>query len=273
MATKILSAEQIRLVDAYTIRHEPVSSEDLMERAATACLKIMLGHIGFLKTVHVFCGPGNNGGDGFVIARLLKQKQFDVHTWLVPFRELSPECVAKKQLVPDCVELTDESELPELTSGVVIIDALLGVGTSRAPKGLLQSVIGLINESGAKVLSVDIPSGLPADSIPDWEPVVRAAYTVTFQYPKLTFFLKETAAFCGEWTVVDIGLDQQESARQQSRYFHLCAAEKLVRRRERFTRLADCREQREDGRGRAQLESCFAQRYRSAHRSCSVRRD
>ncbi len=237
MSQKILSAAQLKYIDAYTIEHEPISSIELMEHAATVCFETFLPYIDFSNPVHVFCGSGNNGGDGFVIARFLSLMHSNVQVWFVPFGEISPECHANKALVPAYTELTSIQFLPEIGEHCTIIDALLGLGTTRSPEGLLKEVIERMNESGAPVLSVDLPSGLPADEIPEWDTLVKASFTVTFQQPKLTFFLKETIPFVGKWECVDIGLDQAEIERTKSRYFHLDASsiEQLIKPRDRFS--------------------------------------
>lgn len=237
MPIKILSAQQIRLVDAATIRNEPVSSLDLMERAAQNCLEAFLPYLYLGQPIHVFCGSGNNGGDGFVIARLLKIMEFDVFTWFVTFSEPTPECAANKARATGVVELVTAADFPDLTAGLTVIDALLGTGTSRAPEGVLKALIEHINASSAQVLSVDIPSGLPADFIPEWETAIAAGFTATFHQPKLTFFLKETAVFAGNWRCIDIGLDQKALDQQNTRYFQLDDAfvTSLVIPRQRFS--------------------------------------
>jgi len=224
-------------MDAYTIEQEPITSLELMERAASVCFDAFLPYINFSEPIHVFCGPGNNGGDGFVIARLLSLMRLDVQVWFVPFGELKPDCHANKLRVPSFTELTSIQFLPAIPETCTIIDALLGVGTTRSPQGLLNEVIERINLSGAVVLSVDLPSGLPADEIPTWSMIVKSSVTVTFQQPKLTLFLKESMPYVGKWECVDIGSDQAEINRIKSRYFQLDAkgVEQLILPRDRFS--------------------------------------
>ena len=237
MTRKILSAQQVKWVDAYTIEHNPVTSLELMEHASRQCVEAFVPYLTLKSPVHVFCGPGNNGGDGLAIARILRKMGYDIQAYCVVFGNPTPECIANKERLSLAIDLKSESDIPVIKSTDIVIDALLGVGTSRRPEGILKSVIERINESKASVLSVDLPSGLPADSIPDHDVIIRATVTATFQQPKLVFFLKETLDYAGEWKTLQIGLNEGEIERQATRYYHIDAAgvEKLVIPRARFS--------------------------------------
>lgn len=238
MSHPVFSAGQIKAVDAATIAGEPVSSLHLMERAARACVEAFRPHLSPLLQhhVHVFCGPGNNGGDGLAIARMLREVGYHVFVYLVPFKALTPEAEANRKLLTDIHTINGPGDLPEIFPGDTVIDALLGIGAGREPDGILKTVIGHINGSGSGVLAVDLPSGLPADSIPTHETIVKANFTATFQFPKLTFFLPETAGYVGRWGVADIGLSGEAIHSQQTQNFHLgCLPEQLLLPRSRFT--------------------------------------
>jgi NAD(P)H-hydrate epimerase len=206
MTTPVLSGQQLREMDAYTITHEPISSLDLMERAAGVCLEAFLPFLDYRKPVYVFCGAGNNGGDGLVIARTLELMRFDVRTYLLPFTTLSTDCATNLTRLNTVEMIRSANDFPEIRKDGVIIDALLGAGASREPSGLLRELIEYINKTPAKTVSVDVPSGLPTDTVPEYETIVKADFTATFQFPKRTFLLPETAVWCGEWKVLDIGL-------------------------------------------------------------------
>lgn len=206
MTTPVLSGEQVREMDTYTISHEPVSSLNLMERAAGVCLEAFLPFLDYRKTIYVFCGAGNNGGDGLAIARTLELMRFDVHTFLLPFTTLSADCAANLARLETVKTIKSEDDFPLIRKDETIIDALLGAGVSREPSGLLAALIKHINKTPAKTLSVDVPSGLPTDTVPAYDTIVNADFTATFQFPKRTFLLPETAGYCGEWKVLNIGL-------------------------------------------------------------------
>ena len=216
---KILSAEQIRLADQFTIENEPISSIDLMERASIAFVSEFEKLVEADKSIVVLSGTGNNGGDGLAIARILISKGYDVSAHLIMFSEaISNDCRLNLGRLDGQVLEVNPSNfcLPEAD---VVIDALLGSGLNRPVSGDLARVIEMINESNSQVISVDIPSGLSADEANLEGAVVKADYTVTFQAPKLSFLIPETGKFVGTWVAVDIGLDQQFIAKQKGNYF------------------------------------------------------
>ncbi len=162
---------------------------------------------------HVVCGTGNNGGDGLAIARLLNRSGYNVSITVVHisgnesddfkanYGRLGP---LKKSLS----EVRKASELPAFPNDCVIIDALFGIGLSRAADGLGANTIERINNSGALVVSIDMPSGLFCDSNPnaDLHKIVHSNHVLTFQNPKLSFFLAECAPVVGKVHVLDIGI-------------------------------------------------------------------
>lgn len=238
MSHPVFSAAQIKAIDAATITGEPVSSIHLMERAARACVEAFRPHLSPLlhHHVHVFCGPGNNGGDGLAIARMLREVGYHVFVYLVPFKSLTPEAETNLQLLDYVQTINSAEDFPAIFPTDTVIDALLGIGAAREPEGILKTLIAHINGSGVRVLAVDLPSGLPADGIPEHETIVKADFTATFQFPKLSFFLPETAAYVGRWGVVDIGLSAEGILEQDTPTFHLgCQPEQLLRPRYRFT--------------------------------------
>jgi NAD(P)H-hydrate epimerase len=222
-ALKILSAAQIREADAYTIAHEPIKSIDLMERAAGKCFDWLYENAPrlFPPTLmeesawlfHVYCGVGNNGGDGLVIARMLQRSGYEVALTVVRFSEkVSPDFEANYAklgpLKKALTEVTDAAQLPPIDPNAVVIDALLGTGLSRPADGLSAQAIDHINASGAVVVSIDVPSGLFCDSHTHTAQItaIRAHHVLTFQSPKLSFFLAEYAPFIGQVHVLPIGL-------------------------------------------------------------------
>lgn len=210
---KILSAAQIKALDAYTIQHEPISSINLMERASNAFVNWFTERIDATRKVCVVCGTGNNGGDGLAIARLLKELNYRVQVWIVrggvneslDFTFNLNRLTDKKIAVH---EITKTVEAAAFESCDVLIDAIFGTGLSRAPEGLYAQVINVMNEASALRVAVDLPSGLQADA-PSTGLIVRADYTISFQLPKLAFLLPQYASVVGEWTTVDIRLNKE----------------------------------------------------------------
>ena len=208
---KILSADQLKELDRYTIEHEPIASSDLIERAAEAFCKIFSENTEQKIPVKVFCGPGNNGADGLAIARLLCIRRYAIEVYVVGEPEsASPDFKLKRKQLRKILpvhEIGQRSQIPDISSQETVIDALFGLGLNRPVGGIHAELISAINKSGARVVAVDIPSGLYCDRLNDPnDAVVCADLTVTFQLPKLTFVLPETGPRVGEFIIVDIGL-------------------------------------------------------------------
>lgn len=235
---QILSGKQQKYLDQFTIEHEPISSVDLMNRAAQVFTDELLQCISSDNSVIVLCGTGNNGGDGFVIFRYLKLVGINARCYLVPFGQMSEDCKVQFDLVNTKIMIwNSENQLPDWDENTVIIDALLGIGSNREPQNELKHAIEWINTTSCAVYSVDMPSGLPADELPSHQCIVRATKTLTFHAPKFTFFLPETAEFAGKWDVLDIGLDQEESKKQTTPYEFIRANDirTLLPKRKRFS--------------------------------------
>ena len=211
---KIFATEKVKELDLYTIQHEPISSIDLVERAATQFMHEFCRRYSKQTRIIIFAGQGNNGADALAIARLLTEESYRVETYLFnPTEHLSPDCEANKRrlLLMDRVEFTEVIEdftPPVLTEHDIVIDGLFGSGLNRPLTGGFAAVVDYINKSDAHVVSIDIPSGLFGEDNRgnDREAIVKANLTLTFEFPKLAFFLAENAPYVGEWKTLEIGL-------------------------------------------------------------------
>ncbi len=212
---KIFSAQQMKMADAATIQSEQISSLELMERAATNVFNLLHNKLqGSPTPIHVFCGVGNNGGDGLVISRLLLEHGYTVKTYVVNFSDNRSEefldnydrlkAISKEWPA----QLKGVEDFPEISKNDIIIDAIFGVGLNRPLVPWVVFLIKHLNFSNCFIVSIDIPSGLYANKPPDdSEGVIIASVTITFQYPKLVFFLPETGIYSRDLEVIDIGLD------------------------------------------------------------------
>ena len=242
---KILTAQQLRAADAYTVENEPIDSIDLMERASEGCVTWLKEKFPSTKQhFTVICGVGNNGGDGLAIARLLKAGGYLVEVVIVRFSENSSEDfqINDKRLIEaeiSAVSVTELVEVPELTLNTIIIDAIFGTGLTRPASGMIKEVIQQINTSKATVVSIDIPSGLFCEdnTANDTEAVVKADFTLTFQSAKLSFLFPENAAYLGEWRVIPIGLNQAFIDEQDSLYEYVIEEDilPLLKNRTKFS--------------------------------------
>ena len=182
-----------------------------MERAATRCVEWIVQHGLHKKSFLIFCGKGNNGGDGLAIARLLLQRGVPVEVHILEFgKKGSPDFQANllrlHELPIDIHFLQSTAQFHDIPKDKVIIDALFGSGLNQPLNGLSAQLAKHINDSGALVLSIDLPSGLFTDRSSVGSPVVHAAHTLSFQVPKMAFLFQENAPFIGAVHVLDIGL-------------------------------------------------------------------
>lgn len=191
--------------DRVTIEEYGVPSLVLMERAALAAVDCLTDGSFCLERVLVVCGSGNNGGDGFAIARLLWERNVAVAVLFAGKEEaLSKDARIQKNICENYgMNIGTNLEAAEYTC---IVDAIFGVGLSREIKGHYKELIEKINTASAEVLAVDIPSGISADNGHVMGTAVRAKRTVTFAFAKLGQMLYPGAAYCGELVVKDIGI-------------------------------------------------------------------
>lgn len=221
---KIFSAAQIRNWDAYTIEQEPIASIDLMERAAVKCKEWLLHNHLAKQHLHIFCGKGNNGGDGLAIARLLIQDGCSVSIYILEFGHLGTADFQTNlhrlhQVTTDIHFLQTAETFPVLHADDTVIDALFGTGLNKQPEGITAQLINHINLSPATVIAIDLPSGMLADSSSRESIVVHAQHTLSFQVYKECFLMAENEEACGQVHLLNIGLhpaydEQTISARQ-----------------------------------------------------------
>lgn len=209
---KIFSARQIKEIDNFTIQNEPILSIDLMERAAEKCSTWIRKHISTDSKIIFFCGIGNNGGDGLAMARQLKEYKKEIY--IFPDKKyysddfiVNLERLEKKNIFVNIIRKINS--IKAFNQNDVIIDAIFGIGLNREANGIYAEIINKINKSACKIISIDIPSGLFCDSFSDSKNIVRADYTLTFQFPKLSFLFSENEQFVGKWKVLDIGLHKE----------------------------------------------------------------
>jgi len=214
---KIRSAAQMKAADPFTIEEKGVPSLTLMERAARAVLGVLTAHFKY-DSVLVLCGSGNNGGDGFALARMLHQRGCHVRVCYpaawgedgTPDKSaMSEACAAQLAALPAEIEIT---HTPSLEGVDTVVDALFGFGLSRPVEGELAAAIDAVNASGLPVLSIDLPSGVCADTGRVLGTAIRAAITVCITSEKQGQRLFPAADHIGMPVTVDIGVQAPEDA-------------------------------------------------------------
>ncbi|MFC2107631.1 NAD(P)H-hydrate dehydratase [Bacteroidota bacterium] len=211
---KVLPLEKVREADKYTIENEPVDSIELMERAARAAFKWIYKKLKRGDRVKIFAGLGNNGGDGLVIARQLARQNIPVDVYVIRYSDKTTDDFKinydriKKMPEVRLVEIKEISQMPDLKETDIVLDAIFGSGLSKPVTGFIAEVIHAINASKSIVIAIDTPSGLYVDtsSIGHKDNIIKADYTLSFQFPKFAFFSSENEEFVGEWEVIPIGL-------------------------------------------------------------------
>ena len=227
---KIFTSAQIHELDRYTIEHEPIKSVDLMERAAKAITRAVAEEWTTHTPVVVFAGPGNNGGDALAVARLLTNEGYKVRTYLFNItNHLSDDCVTNRQRLldgrhaKDFTEITAKFDPPELTADTLVIDGLFGSGLNKPLAGGFASLVKYINQSPAKVVSIDVPSGLMSEdnTYNVRANIIHATLTLTLHEKKLAFLFGDAQQFIGRLKVLDIRLSQEYIQKTEAQYYVL----------------------------------------------------
>ncbi|WP_224490142.1 NAD(P)H-hydrate dehydratase [Robertkochia flava] len=241
---KIFNADQIREADKMTMERQHISSVQLMERAGYRLFQHL--HEGFVPVkgeVLVLAGMGNNGGDGLVVARYLRKARQKVKVIMVNFssgrsEDLKVNCQKFVAAGGEIVELHEGDPVPKPGRNDLVIDAIFGIGLNRRPPLWVEELIFQINNSAARVVAVDIPSGLYMTGLPENpEAVIRAHHTFTFELPKLVFLLPQTGGYTGNWSLVSIDQDKDFIDNTPTKYYYSNQEDmaQLLRPRARFS--------------------------------------
>lgn len=240
---KMLTPAQIKECELQTIKNESIPSINLMERAAEACTEWITKNLYQVKKFNIFCGKGNNGGDGFAIARLLKAKGFYVKVFSYNTKELPPEAAKNYKRLR---ELGDIELLPfekaydaQFEENSCVIDALVGIGMDKKLDKTMERVVNFLNGlTNVHKISIDVPTGLLANDmfIPDTT-IFKADYTLTFQVWKRAFLHPETGIYAGDVQVLDIDLDKKyiQDAKVNFYVNDYEIVSKFFKKREEFT--------------------------------------
>jgi hydroxyethylthiazole kinase-like uncharacterized protein yjeF len=238
--TEILTTDQIRALDAFIIKNEPIAAIDLMERASEQFVEWFEVYAENDHYVGIICGTGNNGGDGLAIARMLMDRDYDVKVWIVEGGKPTADFEINRARLAGKIEIHTITETPAagiFDSCTLLIDALFGSGLSRSLEGIYADVVERMNKTDALCVAVDVPSGLRADG-PSQGAIVHANYTISFQVPKLAFFFASSAPYIGSWNIANImpwGLYKEFTEKTKTEYHVVESVDSLWRRREKFS--------------------------------------
>lgn len=211
---KIFKSSEIREIDAYTIKNEPIHSINLMERASEQIANWIIQEFDKNQQILIFVGPGNNGGDGLAVARMLYQEGYEIKVFVLKITEkLSQDAEINLARLDNETSITvrnliQEEDIPEIPEDSLVLDALFGSGLTRPLEGVVATLVEKINQSLAFICAIDIPSGLFGEDNGSNNPnnIVKADFTLSFQFPKLSFFFADNEPFVGQFEVLPIGL-------------------------------------------------------------------
>ncbi|MGY5353831.1 NAD(P)H-hydrate dehydratase [Wenyingzhuangia sp. IMCC45467] len=240
---KIFNAPQIKELDIYTLQEQKITSAQLMERAADKCATWLRNKFPVHTHFTFFCGLGNNGGDGLAIARILLSYQYKVTVYIIKHSpNTSPDFDENLNLLKDVITIRtiiSEKHIPPIEEHSVIIDAMFGAGINRPIEGICKILIAKINKLENSKVAIDIPSGLPCeiDGFSKENTILSANYTLTFEAPKLSFLLPNTASYVGKWKILPIGLSENYKQTIDSDYSYIQSTDilKITKKRDPFS--------------------------------------
>lgn len=223
---KILNKKQLKEVESITIKNQNINMIDLMERAATAIFDWLQNEFESKNTrFTIFCGNGNNGGDGLVVSRLLKQNGYIPKAFLLKSDKYSDNnLINQKKLAEIGVEINyfDKHSVFDFQTGTVIIDSIFGYGLNRPTGDDLKHTIEQMNQSGCQIISIDLPSGMFCDQLNQKEDtVVQSAVCLTFDSPKLSILLPENNGNPKRFEILDIGFDKDALDQQTTGFYFI----------------------------------------------------
>ena len=242
---KIFSSEQLNEADKITTEKQQISSADLMERAGNQVFNWLHHRMqGAQVPIHIFCGIGNNGGDGLVVGRLLIESGYNVHMFVVNCSDKrSSNFLINYDRIKNVsnswpVLLTSGKDFPKIEEDDIIIDAIFGIGLNRCLDGWVLKLVHYLNALKSFKLSIDMPCGLYANAPQeDLDAILKANHTLTFQAPKLSFFLPDTGKLVPYFEVLDVGLDPDYLLKTEplANLITKTEAQAFYKQREKFT--------------------------------------
>lgn len=248
---KLFTNDNIRAIERQTLQQEAITAMSLIEKVGEAAASEIAQRFRSSKRTVIFAGPGNNGADALLTAVYLSERGFNpvVYLFNIGGKDLKPNCQRARDILVsrapnvELIQIVKTFNTPDLGKNDLVIDGLFGSGLNRALTGGFMALVRYINESGAKVVSLDIPSGM----FSEWNQqgqernMVHATMTLAVQFPRISFFFAENADIVGYWKTIDIGLNNEEAEKTKSN-FHLIEENEvrsILRRRNPFCSKAD----------------------------------
>ncbi len=247
---KIFTANQIAEIDRATLNKQSLTEYDIISRVAKELATwLKSNYLKRKQKVVIFAGEGNNGNDAISLSSKLGVRDFDCDLYIV--KTGIKTSTTRKQLIEELYvfgsvrikEIKSESDIPDIAVDSLVIDGLFGTGLTRTVDGIYSKVIHAINTSYAKVVSIDLPSGILADNRVDDNDfvIVKANCTLTLEFPKLCMFFKENYKYVGDWHILNIGLDAEIRERLTTPYGMIIddTVRRFLRKRGKYSHKGD----------------------------------
>jgi len=224
---KILTAQQIKVLDSVTLQKQSLAEVDLVARAGNAIAQKLLADHPEKSDFYFFCGNGKNGADGLICAQALSQSQKNCFVNIINISEAASPVFTEilEKLDKDSIKINyinNETNFPEIPEKSFIVDAILGTGVNAAVTGLSAEIINKINsQKNVTVIAVDLPSGLVCEGVNYSETIVKADITYTFELPKLSLLLADNYEFVGDWQIISLDLDSEHISQTETKYEYI----------------------------------------------------
>ncbi|MDE7473171.1 MAG: bifunctional ADP-dependent NAD(P)H-hydrate dehydratase/NAD(P)H-hydrate epimerase, partial [Muribaculaceae bacterium] len=226
---KLFTTQQINDIARHTIEQENITVNDLVERVAEGVTFEIESRWRPGKPVVVFAGCEDNGAEALAVARTLAEHGYHPEVYLINVggNAINATCKSYRDELLDLDselyffhEIVKEFSIPRLTPGHLVVDGLFGAGIREGLKGGYRTLVQFINDSGATIVSIDVPSGMFGDSNPFAvnRDIIHANLTLAIQFPRIAFFNPDNAELVGEWKIIDIGLSETAIRNTPARY-------------------------------------------------------
>lgn len=239
---KVFTAAQIKAWDAFTIAEQGISSEILMERAAAKCYEWLVSNHFTNQPTHIFCGKGNNGGDGLAIARMMLRNHKEIQVYIIETGKTGSDDFQKNlaklhPLTTNIHFIQSDKFFPSIEEGDLVIDALFGTGLTKPLDGFTAQLVEYLNAKHNTIISIDLPSGLFSDTSSLNQPIITATHSLSFQMIKLAFLMPENDKHAGRIHILDIGLSKNFELAEPALYeiTSLSLIRSIIRPRNKFS--------------------------------------
>lgn len=235
---KIFKTSQVREIDKRTLEKEDITSSMLMDRASLALYNRIRKLINKNDEVLILAGPGNNGGDALSVSLMMEEAGYKIKNCLCFFdKKISADTSLREKKLTNKISIKKAGDLPDLNQFDIIIEGLFGSGLNRPAEGDFAEIIKEVNKSSAKKISIDIPGGLFGEDnrLNNKDTIIKAEYTLSLQFPKISFLLSENEEYTGNLAILDFGLNKDVIEETHTDFFYTQKENIELKTRKKFS--------------------------------------